>query len=77
MRNNKAVYIISPQWFTKQGVQPPAFKYYNGELANLNWLQHANPKSPYDRYIATRLIAMLGKDGTVSSYAKKSLKENP
>lgn len=71
MRNNKAVYIISPQWFTKQGVQPPAFKYYNGELANLNWLQHANPKSPYDRYIATRLIAMLGKDGTVSSYAKK------
>ena len=71
MRDNKAVYIISPQWFTKQGVQPPAFKYYNGELANLNWLQHADPKSPYDRYVATRLIAMLGKDGSVSSYAKK------
>lgn len=71
MTNNKAVYIISPQWFTKQGVQAPAFKYYNGELANLNWLKKANPHSPYDRYVAKRLIAMLGDDGTVSSYARK------
>lgn len=74
MTDQKAVYIISPQWFTKQGVLPPAFKYYNGELANLNWLKNANPQSPYDRYVAKRLIAMLGTDGTVSSDARKIAK---
>lgn len=71
MTDQKAVYIISPQWFTKQGVQAPAFKYYNGSYANLTWLQKANPKSPYDRYTARRLIALIGKDGTVGAAARK------
>lgn len=71
MTDQKAVYIISPQWFTKQGVMAPAFKYYNGSYANLTWLQKANPKSPYDRYTARRLIALIGKDGTVGAAARK------
>lgn len=71
MTDEKAVYIISPQWFTKQGVQAPAFKYYNGSYANLTWLQKANPKSPYDRYIARRLLTLIGKDGTVGAAARK------
>lgn len=71
MTDQKAIYIISPQWFTKQGVQTPAFKYYNGSYANLTWLQHANPRSPYDRYVAKRLIALIGDDGTVGAGARK------
>lgn len=71
MTDEKAVYIISPQWFTKQGVQAPAFKYYNSLYANLTWLQKANPKSPYDRYTAQRLLNLIGKDGTVGAAARK------
>lgn len=74
LQGKKAVYIISPQWFVKQGIQPAAFKYYNGSLADLTWLKKANPKSPYDQYVAKRLIQMLGKGGSVSSYAAKIAK---
>lgn len=71
MTDQKAVYIISPQWFTEQGVQAPAFKYYNSSFANLTWLQTANPKSPYDRYTARRLLTLVGSDGTVGAAARK------
>lgn len=71
MTDQKAVYIISPQWFTKQGVMAPAFKYYNGSYANLTWLKSANPHSPYDRYVAKRLLALIGDDGTVGAGARK------
>ncbi len=71
MHNKKAVYIISPQWFVRQGVMVNAFKYYNGAYANLMWLKQANPKSPYDRYTAHRLIQLLGDDGTVTQDAAK------
>ena len=69
MKNGKAVFIISPQWFTKPGVMPAAFKYYNGTYANLVWLAQANPKSAYDRYTAKRLLQLLGDGGTVGNYA--------
>lgn len=77
LRGKKAVYIVSPQWFVKQGIMPAAFKYYNGSLANLTWLKKANPKSPYDRYVAKRLVKMLGEEGTVSGYAAKIAKGQP
>lgn len=71
MQNKKAVFVISPQWFVKRGVMASAFKYYNGSYANLTWLQQANPRSPYDRYTAKRLLQLLGDDGSVGSYATK------
>lgn len=74
LQDKKAVYIVSPQWFVKQGIMPAAFKYYNGSLADLTWLKKANPKSPYDQYVAKRLIKMLGNDGSISSYAAKIAK---
>ena len=52
-------------------------RYYNGELADMTWLKKANPKSPYDRYVANRLIQMIGKDGSVSSDAEKIAKGQP
>lgn len=71
MQNKKAVYVISPQWFVKQGVLSAAFKYYNGSYANLMWLRQANPKSAYDRYTAKRLVQLLGDNGAVTSDAAK------
>ena len=71
LKNRKAVYIISPQWFVKQGVSPQAFKYYNGNYADYMWLEQANPKSPYDRYTASRLVILLNDQGFVSSLAYK------
>lgn len=71
LTDQKAVYIISPQWFTKQGVKTPAFKFYNGTYADLSWLQKANPRSPYDRYTARRLLTLLGTDGTIGAATRK------
>ena len=77
LRDKKAVYIVSPQWFVKKGILPPAFKYYNGELADLTWLKKANPKSPYDQYVAKRLIQMIGNDGSVAEDAAKIAQGKP
>lgn len=69
LKNRKAVFIISPQWFVKQGISPAAFKYYNGDLADLTWLQHADPNSAYDRYFARRLVQLLGANDRVGQMA--------
>lgn len=69
LKNRKAVFIISPQWFVKQGISPAAFKYYNGDLADLTWLQHADPHSAYDRYFARRLVQLLGANDRVGQMA--------
>lgn len=74
MKNKKAVFVISPQWFVKRGVMANAFKYYNGSYANLMWLQQANPHSAYDRYTAKRLVTLLGDDGSITSDADKIAK---
>ena len=74
MTDEKAVYVISPQWFTKKGIDPAAFKYYNGSLADLTWLKTANPHSAYDRYVAQRLVTMLGDEGSIATYAKQIAK---
>lgn len=71
LKNRKVVFIISPQWFVKQGISPDAFKYYNGSLADLTWLKQANPHSAYDRYLAQRLITLLGSNDEVSQLAAK------
>lgn len=77
MTDQKAVYIISPQWFTKRGVETPAFKFYNGSYADLTWLKSANPHSAYDRYVAKRLLALLGDEGTVGAGAYKIASGKP
>lgn len=71
MEHRKAVFIISPQWFVKQGVRDTAFQYYNSNYADLTWLSQANPRSPYDRYTAGRLATLMNNQGTVASFARK------
>ena len=38
LSNKKAVFIISPQWFTKQGQNPAAFGMYFSQLQAVDWI---------------------------------------
>ena len=71
VRGKQVVFVLSPQWFTKEGVNPAAFRYYNGTYANLTWLAQADPKSPYDRYVAKRLVKLTNDQGLAANLADK------
>lgn len=60
-RNKRVVFIISPQWFTPQGVQPAAFEYFYSPLQTITFIQHANPNRATDRYAARRILQLNGK----------------
>ncbi|RVU71435.1 MULTISPECIES: D-alanyl-lipoteichoic acid biosynthesis protein DltD [Lactobacillus] len=72
LRDKKAVVIISPQWFTKQGQNPQAFDLYYSPLQTAMFLLKANAKSKADRYAAQRIAAMpTVKNGIIKSCLKK------
>lgn len=71
LKNRKIVFIISPQWFVKSGISPAAFKYYNGQLADLTWLKNADPNSSYDRYLAQRLTQLLDPASETAQLAQR------
>ncbi|PWG00747.1 D-alanyl-lipoteichoic acid biosynthesis protein DltD [Levilactobacillus bambusae] len=57
LKNQKAVFVISPQWFVKKGVDKAAFSAYYSQLQTTEWLnQYSNTKM--DRYAAQRLMQM-------------------
>ncbi len=53
----KAVFIVSPQWFTPQGQIPEAFTLYYSQLQATDWLLNAK-NSVGTRYAARRLLQM-------------------
>lgn len=57
LKNKKAVFIISPQWFTRQGQSSAAFSYYHSPLAITSWVLQAHDTLP-DRYAANRVLSM-------------------
>ena len=57
LKNKKAVFIISPQWFTKVGQLRAAFSIYFSPLATAQWLLKAH-NNFVDRYAARRLLTM-------------------
>lgn len=57
LKNKKAVFFISPQWFTPVGEDPNAFSYYYSTLQTTSWIKHENG-SKMDRYAAYRLLEM-------------------
>lgn len=71
LKNRKAVVIISPQWFTKEGQNPQAFDLYYSPLQAANFLLKAN-NSKTDRYAAARIASMpTVKTGLIKSCLKK------
>lgn len=57
LRNKKAVFVISPQWFVKDGTRKDAFGYYYSQLQTAEWLTHFRTDA-IDRYAANRLLQM-------------------
>ena len=70
LSNKKAVFIISPQWFTKQGQNPAAFGMYFSQLQAVDWILTAKD-SVATRYAARRLLDMPA--GTASETTKYAL----
>lgn len=71
LKNKKAVVIISPQWFTKQGQNPQAFSLYYSPLQTTMFLLKAK-NNKADCYAAQRLLDMPDiKAGIIKSGLKK------
>lgn len=71
LKDKKAVVIISPQWFTKQGQNPQAFSLYYSPLQTTMFLLKAK-NNKADRYAAQRLLDMPDiKTGIIKSGLKK------
>lgn len=57
LKNKKAVFFVSPQWFTPMGEDPNAFSFYYSTLQTTSWIEHQDG-SKMDRYAAYRLLEM-------------------
>ncbi|MDO4912837.1 MAG: D-alanyl-lipoteichoic acid biosynthesis protein DltD [Lactobacillus sp.] len=64
LKNKKAVMIISPQWFTKQGQNPMAFQLYYSPLETILFALNAK-NTVADRYAAKRLLTMPSVRGSI------------
>ncbi|MCS4487855.1 D-alanyl-lipoteichoic acid biosynthesis protein DltD [Streptococcus sciuri] len=84
MRNKKAVYFISPQWFVKKGANASAFQNYFSSGQMISFLENQTD-TIYDRYAAKRflklypqgmlhqLVAKVSKGESLSSLDKNIL----
>ncbi|GAA3632234.1 D-alanyl-lipoteichoic acid biosynthesis protein DltD [Lactobacillus hamsteri] len=71
LKDKKAVVIISPQWFTKEGQDPQAFDLYYSPLQTAMFLLNAKDNVA-DRYAAKRIASMpTVKNGIIKSCLKK------
>lgn len=57
LKNKKAVFFVSPQWFTPIGENPNAFMFYYSPLQTTTWIENQTG-SKMDRYAAYRLLEM-------------------
>lgn len=55
LKNRKVVFIISPQWFVKEGIKRDYFDAYYSPEQTLNWLLHLKKVQASDQYFAQRL----------------------
>ncbi|AMV62399.1 Poly(glycerophosphate chain) D-alanine transfer protein DltD [Pediococcus damnosus] len=73
LKNRKAVFVISPQWFVKKGARKDAFSFYYSPLQSTVWLLKQHGSQQMDRYAAKRLLEMpSGKaNRTITSALKR------
>lgn len=55
LKDRKVVFIISPQWFVKNGIKRDYFDAYYSPEQTLNWLLNLKKVRASDRYLAQRL----------------------
>lgn len=71
LKNKKAVVIISPQWFTKNGQNPDAFALYYSPLQACNFLLGIKHDNLTNRYAAKRFLQMPEVKGVIKSGMKR------
>lgn len=70
LKGNKVVYIISPQWFSKSGVQADAFKYFLSPLQLTGFILNSNHgDKAMNKYIANRALDMGVSKGPIENDA--------
>ncbi|WP_099973889.1 D-alanyl-lipoteichoic acid biosynthesis protein DltD [Lactobacillus terrae] len=71
-KNNKAVFVISPQWFSQSGVSAAGFDYYFSPLQVDKFILESNTgDKKLNEYIANRILEL---NPTVNSVKKESLR---
>lgn len=74
LKNRKAVFVISPQWFVHKGARKDAFSFYYSPLQSIVWLLNQREDQKMDRYAAKRLLEMpSGKANHVIASALKRI----
>ncbi|AKP67160.1 D-alanyl-lipoteichoic acid biosynthesis protein DltD [Companilactobacillus ginsenosidimutans] len=74
LKNNKAVFIISPQWFTKKGARSDAFKYYFSPLQLTGFILNSNHgDKDLNQYIAKRIIQLGISKGPIENDAVRRI----
>ncbi|WP_205029883.1 D-alanyl-lipoteichoic acid biosynthesis protein DltD [Streptococcus porcinus] len=58
LKNKKAVFVISPQWFTPQGTDSGAVQTYLSKTQIYEFLLHANQEDTTSRFAAKRMLEM-------------------
>lgn len=57
LKNKRAVFVISPQWFVAQGADPNAFNLYYSNLQSVTWILHVR-QTQMNEFAASRLLNM-------------------
>jgi len=76
LKGNKAVLIISPQWFTKSGVQSDAFKYFLSPLQLTGFILNSDHgDKAMNKYVANRILDLGVDKGPIEDGALQRISE--
>ncbi len=56
LKNKKVVFVISPQWFVKDGVGDPMFSLFFSPLQTNQWVMNLGSNDINDQYLAKRML---------------------
>lgn len=76
LKGKKIVFVISPQWFVKDGVGDPMFSLFYSPLQTNQWLMDVDPKDENSQYLASRLkkFSSVKSDTQLNGAVKKIAK---
>lgn len=76
LKGNKAVYIISPQWFSKSGVQADAFRYFLSPLQLTGFILNSDHgDKAMNEYVANRMLDLGVSEGQIENDALSRIAE--
>jgi len=76
LKGDKAVFIISPQWFSKSGVQADAFKYFLSPLQLTGFILNSDHgDKAMNKYVASRILDLGVSKGPIEDDALGRISE--